>query len=243
MAELQRDSSVPLYQQLEDALRQRIRAGEWQPGERIASENELNREYGLSRMTARGVLTKLVNDGVLFRVPGKGTFVSPTKISTISPAYRGVREQLESMGYETRTELIRVAQEAPTRRVRERLNLAESDAVYAVHRLRLASGEPISLHRSYIPAALAPGLEEQDLVNEQLCVILEGQYGLRMKRVIESLEVAAAQAEEAKRLGVPRGAALLQLEDVISAQNGTTFEFTRIVFRGDKIRLDFEYKL
>ncbi len=243
MAELQRDSSVPLYQQLEEVLLQRIHAGEWGPGERIASENELNKEYGLSRMTARGVLTKLVNDGVLFRVAGKGTFVAPAKISTVSPAYRGVREQLEALGYETKTELIRLGLEDVSHSIRERMGLRPDDPVFAVHRLRLAGGEPISLHRSYIPAGLAPDLASQDVVNEQLCVILENTYGLRMARVEETLEVAAAQAEEAKRLGVARGAALLKLDDLISAADGTPFEFTRIVFRGDKIRLNFEYHL
>lgn len=112
-----------------------------------------------------------------------------------------------------------------------------------MHRLRFAGDEPISVHHSYIPARLAPTLASQNLVNEQLCVILETEYGLRMSRVTESLEVAAAQAEEAKRLGIARGAALLQLEDVVAAEDGTRFEFTRIVFRGDKVRLNFEYGL
>ena len=91
---LERDSAVPLYVQLEQILSSKITGGQWQPNQRIPSENELNRMYGLSRMTVRGVLTKMVNDGLLLRVPGKGTYVAPTKISAVSPAYRGIREQL-----------------------------------------------------------------------------------------------------------------------------------------------------
>src|SRR3954447_24012491 len=92
---LVRESAVPLYAQLEQILHTRITRGEWLPGQRIPSENELNRIYGLSRMTVRGVLTKLVGDGLLVRVPGKGTYVATPKINAVSPAYRGVREQLE----------------------------------------------------------------------------------------------------------------------------------------------------
>ena len=77
---LERESAVPLYVQLEQILHTRITSGEWAPNQRIPSENELNRIYGLSRMTVRGVLTKLVNDGLLLRVPGKGTYVAPPKI-------------------------------------------------------------------------------------------------------------------------------------------------------------------
>ena len=119
LTELQRDSAVPLYAQLEAILRAQSATEEFVPDQRIPSENELNRMYGVSRMTARGVLTTLVNDGLLFRVPGKGTFVAPLKINTVSPAYRGIREQLEGMGYETSTQLLGATVEDVPARSRE----------------------------------------------------------------------------------------------------------------------------
>src|SRR3954447_7985854 len=111
---LERESPVPLYAQLERILHARIASGQWAPGQRIPSENELNRLFGLSRMTVRGVLTKLVADGLLVRVPGKGTYVATPKINAVTPAYRGVREQLESQGYETSTRLLSLTLEAPS---------------------------------------------------------------------------------------------------------------------------------
>ena len=72
---LARDSAVPLYAQLEEIFRAQIAGGQWAPGDRIPSENELNRIFNVSRMTVRGVLTRLVEDGLLVRVAGKGTFV------------------------------------------------------------------------------------------------------------------------------------------------------------------------
>lgn len=241
MTELQRNSSVPLYAQLEAILRAQIATEEFLPDQRIPSENELNRMYGVSRMTARGVLTTLVNDGLLFRVPGKGTFVAPLKINTVSPAYRGIREQLEAMGYETSTQLLGAAVEDVPEWIRERLGLASSEAVYTIRRLRSLQGNPISLHHSYVPARLAPGLENLDVVNEQLCVVLESQFGLRMRKVAENLEAIAAGKQESKQLNIRLGAALLRLEDLIADGDGKPFEFSRIVFRGDKIRLSFTY--
>jgi len=241
LTELQRDSAVPLYAQLEAILRAQIATEEFVPDQRIPSENELNRMYGVSRMTARGVLTTLVNDGLLFRVPGKGTFVAPLKINTVSPAYRGIREQLEGMGYETSTQLLGATVEDVPEWIRERLGLASSEPVYAIRRLRSVQGNPISLHHSYVPADLAPGLDGFDIVNEQLCVVLESHFGLRMRKVAENLEAIAAGAEESKRLGIKVGAAVLRLEDLIADGNGRPFEFSRIVFRGDKIRLSFAY--
>ena len=243
MTELRRDSSVPLYVQLEAILRAQIATGQLLPDQRIPSENELNRTYGVSRMTARGVLTTLVNDGLLFRVPGKGTFVAQSKISTLSPAYRGIREQLEALGYETSTQLLGSAVEDVPGWIRDRLGLARKEAVYVIRRVRSIQGNPISLHHSFVPADLAPGLERCDVVNEQLCVVLESQFGLRMRKVTENLEAIAAGTEESDCLHIRVGAAVLRLEDLIADGDGRAFEFSRIVFRGDKISLNFNYDL
>lgn len=238
---LERDSATPLYVQLEQILHERIVSGQWAPGQRIPSENELNKMFGLSRMTVRGVLTKLVGDGLLVRVPGKGTYVATPKISTVSPAYRGVREQLESQGYETSTRLISLTLETPSSGVRERLALADDEETYVVVRVRSVGGEPISLHRSYVPARLAPGLDGHDVVANQLCVVLEEHYGLPMRRVHEDLEAVAVTIAEARHLGMRRGEPALQLQDVIFDALSRPFEYSSIVFRGDRMRLRFDY--
>lgn len=100
---LDKNSPKPLYAQLEDILRTAILNKEWEVNHAIPSEIELSRMYSISRMTVRAVITQLVNEGMLYRVQGKGTFVAEPKISTKSLAYMGVREQLERMGYQTST--------------------------------------------------------------------------------------------------------------------------------------------
>ena len=79
---LDRNNSKPLWEQLEFNLREKIYGGDWNPGDMIGSENELSKEHQISRMTVRSVLTRLVQEGLLYRVPGKGTFVSEPKIPT-----------------------------------------------------------------------------------------------------------------------------------------------------------------
>ncbi|MEN0130364.1 MAG: GntR family transcriptional regulator [Brevundimonas sp.] len=239
---LERGSSVPLYVQLEQILHAKIVGGEWLPNQRIPSENELNKQYGLSRMTVRGVLTKLVNDGLLMRVPGKGTYVTSPKFDTLSPAYGGVREQLETQGYQTTTRLVSFDLGQPSSGVRQQLDLGEGDEVYTIVRVRSVQDEPISLHRSHVPARLAPGLDAHDVVGEQLCVILEDHYGLPMRRVRETLEAHAVTTVEARALGMHRGEPALLLHDVISDARSVPFEYSAIVFRGDRLRLRFDYE-
>lgn len=242
-AELSRDSATPLYAQLESIFRQQISSGQWSPGARIPSENELNRTLGVSRMTVRGVLTRLVEDGLLVRVAGKGTFVAEKKIETQSPAYRGVREQLESLGFHTTTRLITNAPTVPSSSVREHLHLDDAEQVFAVERVRSADGVPISLHYSFVPLELAPTLNEHDLASNQLCVVLADHYGLSMNHVDERLESVSASADVAKRLKLSRGDPVLSLEDTILDASGRPYEYSRVLFRGDKVQLSFSFDL
>jgi GntR family transcriptional regulator len=238
---IERDSKTPIYQQLEEIFQRKIATGEWSPDQRIPSENELNRMYGLSRMTVRGVLGKLAADGLLIRVAGKGTFVAPRKISAVSPAYRGIREQLEVLGYDISTKLISLEVTAAPAHVREALRLGTADRVYSIVRLRTVDGKPLSLHRSFVPAQLAPELDTHDVTGEQLCVVLDRHYDLLMQSVTEDLEAVAVGTTDAKLLELRRGDPALQLNDVISDRDGLAFEYSTIVFRGDTMRLKFDY--
>lgn len=238
---LDRNSPVPLYVQIEDLLRQAIARGDWAPGERIPSELALHQQLGVSRMTVRGVITSLVNDGVLQRVPGKGTFVTERRIEARSPAYMGVREQLEEMGFDTSTELVESRTTIPSPEIRQVLGIDAATPVREILRRRLVDGSPVSLHRSYIPLHLAPGLEDDDVITEQLCVVLESKYGQWATHTKEFLEATAATKEEAALLGLKVGAPLLLLKDQLSNAEGTVFEYSKILFRGDRVTLHFDY--
>lgn len=239
---LDRDASMPLYLQLATLLRNRIERGEWTAGQKIPSENELNRLYGVSRMTARQVLAQLVNENLLFRVQGKGTFVAQPKISTRSPAYKGIREQLEGMGYAVATKVLAAEIVPADDPVARALRIPTGERVHEVRRLRLlADDEPISLHTSYVPERLAPSLDS--LVERQLCAILEEDHGLRMSKISESLESTLPNPHEAKVLKIRRTTPLLLLTHEIADPTARLFEYSRILFRGDKLRLQFHYDL
>lgn len=238
---LDRNNPKPLYAQLEDRLRSFILSGEWQANHAIPSENEMSRTYGLSRMTVRSVVTTLVNEGLLYRVQGKGTFVAEPKIATRSPAYLGVREQLEQMGYETTTRLITFGTINANAHIAAKLGIARDEEVYFIERVRSAGGRPISIHRSYLPSALCPTLADKALEGEQLCVIMEREYGFKTSTVSETLESVMASAADASLLQVEKGFPLLRLEDVNVTAAHQIFEYTTVLFRGDKIKLHFEY--
>lgn len=238
---LDRNSAKPLHTQLEEMIRKNLQTGAWAPGSLIPSENELSHENGVSRMTARNVITKLVQEGELFRIPGKGTFVAEQKIEAKSLSYEGIREQLERLGYEVRTRLLEVQTSTGGPDVDRKLQTDANSKVYVVRRLRTVKGTPLSLHTSYVPVGLAPGLDSLNLVDEQLCSILSKNYGLTRDKIYEELESVAATKEEAELLDVPAGHPLLLLQDTIVDQNGVPFEYAKVVFRGDKLKLKLEF--
>jgi GntR family transcriptional regulator len=240
---LKRKSPKPLYAQLEEIVREKIESGEWGPHDLIPSENELSRLYNMSRMTVRSVLTLLAREGLIYRVPGKGTFVAAPKITTGPLSYMGIREQLERMGYEISTKILRIDKIDSPQQIAKKLELRKGQPVYVLERVRYIKEEPISLHLSYIPLHMCEGLEHKDLEGEQLCVILDREYELRRGKVIETLESIKASPYEAKLFSVKSGHPLLLLEDVIYSFGEVPFEYSKVLFRGDKIKLRFEFDL
>ncbi len=242
MEKMRRENPKPLYVQLEELIRNKIEEGEWKAQTAIPSESELNRMFGVSRMTIRSACSQLVQEGLLYRVPGKGTFVSDAKIETESLAYMGFREQLERMGYEISTQVLGIQTVEARGKISRRLACPEGAPIVEIRRLRFVKGEPISLHYSYIPEGLCSGIREDLLEKEQLCVLLEHQRGLKPTRVVETLESATATEKESPIFGVNPGYSLLILEDVLYDQLDHPYEYSKVVFRGDKIKLRYEYK-
>jgi len=243
MYKIKRENPKPLYIQLEELVRDNIESGEWKPHIAIPSESEMNRLYGVSRMTIRSACSQLVQDGMLYRVPGKGTFVAEPKIMTESLAYMGFREQLERMGYEITTELLNVSEKEASYGVAKRLECHQGAPILEIERLRFLKGEPISLHYSRIPLELCKNLSERALEEEQLCVLLEREYNLKPSRVSETLESVSASEKESQLFKVPKGYPLLVLEDILYDKDNHPYEFSKVVFRGDKIKLKYEYRI
>jgi len=239
---LNRNSPTPLHQQLEEIIKAKIENDEWQPDAQIPSENELSKTYGLSRMTTRNVIMRLVFQGLLYRVAGKGTFVAEPKITNKLLLQMGIQEQLDQMGIESETRLIEIRKiEAPVRIQRE-LALPEGSQVFNIERLRLVKGDPLSIHISYVPVELAGTLDTESGFEElQLCDILEEKFHLRTSRVVETLETSLATDREAERLAVKPGFTLLRLENTEYTAADVPFVHNRVTFRGDKIKIKLEF--
>lgn len=238
---LDRQNPKPLHVQLEIIIKSKVDNMEWMPNTLIPSENELSKLYGVSRMTARASITRLVTQGMLYRVMGKGTFVAPAKIMSTPLFQMGIREQLERMGYETKTKLISIEKSAAPAKIERELQLSKEIPIYIIRRVRFINDMPLSLHTSYVPAALCPDLELNNFAEHQLCDILEKDYNLPTTKMVETLESITANFEEAELLSIKPGYPLLLLENIAYTNNDLPYEFSKVLFRGDKIKLKLEH--
>ncbi len=236
------DSPYPLYVQLEKILRKNIEKGVWKEDVKIPSENELSREYNLSRMTVRSVLNKLSQEGLIYRVPGKGTFVSSNKIIGKPLSQMGIREQLEKMGYENQTKLIYTDIVESDIRLARKLKVNIGVPLYKIKRVRSVNDEPFSIHLSYIPKYCCDGIFERgyDFEHTQLCEILKEGYGIEQNKMVETLEIVNARPDEAALLNVEEKYPLIHLENTLYSQNKEVTEYSSVLFRGDRIKIEMK---
>ena len=239
---LDRQSALPLHTQFENILRNKLELEELPVNSRIPSENELSKIYSISRMTVRSVLDRLTYEGLLYRVQGKGTFVAEPKIISGPLVRYGLREQLEQQGYETNTKMISFEKIAAFTKAAKALNVARETEIFVVKRLRYVKEEPLSFHISYVPVQYFPELEKQDLEHNQMCNVIENIYSFPILHRIETLEAITATSEEAWLLSSHQKSPLLLLENFVYTEGELPLEYSRIVFRGDKIKIKLEYK-
>jgi GntR family transcriptional regulator len=239
---LDRLSPTPLHVQLEEAIKDQIANEESKPNTKLPSENEFSAKYGLSRMTVRAVITRLMQQGLVYRVPGKGTFVAEPKISNRPHLMLGIQQQLDEMGVSSKVQVLNVSMVEAPGRIRKKLDLETGDVVFRVERLRTVNSEPLSIHLSYIPANLCPDLDKKNLDAVQLRDVLKAEYGLRTDRIVAGVETALASEGDAQLLQVKPGFTLLQMEETNFDEAGAPFEFCHNLYRGDKMKVSYEFQ-
>ncbi len=236
-----RDSPIPYYVQVADALRVNIDQGRWRSGEQLPGELELCQTFDVSRPVIRQALQELMNQGLVVRHKGKGTFVAAPKIREgLFQKLTGFYQDMVNQGYEVRNEVLKQTVTPASPKIAARLGLKPETPVIELQRLRFVQGEPIALVSSYLPYALCAKLVNEDLTRQSLYAFLEQQCGLVITRGRRTLEAVAASEYEATRLQIPRGVPLIMLDSVSYLNDGTPVEYFHAVHRGDRSRFDVE---
>jgi GntR family transcriptional regulator len=236
MALIDRSSPIPLYHQLKQILLDRIGAKEWQPGDLIPSELELQEIYGLSRTTVRQTLAELVTAGHLDRQRGRGTFVAAPKIAHDPTSRLGISENIEALGLTPEWLVLHRGWEQAPRAIAAALEISEDDSVYEIALLLSTDGQPIGHHTSYLPEHIGRQIASGELIDTEILDFLKAlpiSHKADSERYFESLPAAAKEVELLRmRLGAP----VLAIDLKFLGRDGAPIEYLVTRFRGDRFR-------
>ncbi|WP_342612969.1 GntR family transcriptional regulator [Burkholderia ambifaria] len=232
-------SAAPLYVQIKDTLRARILDGTHAPHSRMPSEHELCAMFDVSRITVRQALGDLQKEGLLFKLHGKGTFVSKPKAFQNVTSLQGFAEAMSSMGYEIVNQLRSVRTVKADRHLATKLNVPEGAPLVEIHRVRLLNREPVSLEQTWVPEALGKRLAGADLATRDIFLILENDCGMPLGHADVSIDAILADDDIVDALRVEESSPVLRIERLTHDASGTPIDYEHLYFRGDA----FQYRL
>jgi len=217
-------ATKPIYQQLRDALAERISGRDWRPGHALPNEADLAREFGVSVGTVRKALDLLERERVVIRKQGRGTFVTDFESQDIasrfthlcSPEGKPIAASISATP----------PREAPADEdERERLGLDADARIYRFRRICSVDGTLFMVERVVVPAALFPRLAKGADPAQQHIASLAQQEGLLLGRAQERISIRPATEAACEELGVPVGRPMLVLDRVVRALDGRPVEW------------------
>ena len=230
---IDKNSSLPLYHQIMQELKQQINDKKYEPNQVMPSEAELMRIYGVSRMTVRLAIDGLERQGYVTKVQGKGTFVKKRKIVQELSMITSWSESLLSQGLNTQSEILAKKEVKADEDAAEKLGVAMGTPLYYVERIKSVDHEPVGWGRIWVKKSLFPGILEQENLGDSVYDVMENIYHVEMDRAVEVVEAMAADKRAAALLGIREGEPLLQVNRVTYNTAGEAIEISRIVSRAD----------
>lgn len=229
-------SAPPRYAQIKEALRNKILEGSYHAHERLPSESELMSAYGVSRITVRQALSGLEAEHLIFRIPGKGSFVSRSRPEQQLMRLQGFAEAMSNLGLKTCNRVLSLKTIPAENLTASRLRVPEGAPLTEIRRVRYVNYQPVSLDITYVRESLGQRLAGEDLVNRDIFVIIEDDYRIPLGHADLCISAINADKAQATLLGIPVGAPVLHMERLTWSDAGEPIDFEFLYYRGDSFR-------
>lgn len=236
-----RPDFTPIYYRIEESLRNRIAAGEFEDGKPLPSETALAREFRTTRGTVRQALAPLVFEGLIVREVGRGTFVSRRRVESRldTSVQQSFEEQMESKGSKVALQVLGFAPVPAPANVAEKLELGRGEPVYRLERLRLVDGAVVALEIRYLVAALGARLSREAVERQPAVALIEETLGTPIATMALTIRAAAATRDLSRKLQVGRGSPLLVREHTFFDLDGRRILWGEAIYRGDTFQVSY----
>lgn len=239
MNKLDKSVPIPLYFQLKELILKQIKDGTYKVEDPIPTEKELSEMYNISRTTVRQAITELVQEGWLYRVKSKGTFVRNPKISqSFTQAIGSFNDQIRALGMNPSTEVLDFKVINAPESVAEQLKLQQKDKVIYIHRRRFADNEPIVMVKTYLPYEKCRFVLDHNLVNGSLYSILGTKNETTISKILRYIEAVEANDYDVENLDVAPGSAIQKFLSIGYNADDEPLEYSLARYRGDKNRFE-----
>ncbi|WP_378952674.1 GntR family transcriptional regulator [Pelosinus sp. sgz500959] len=242
MKKVDKDSQIPLYYQLKNILSELIDNEELKANELVPTERELCEYHGISRMTVSKAIASLVNEGLLYRERGKGTFVVKNKEKHPLQNLLGFTEDMKQRGISMTTQIISFQRRIPTKKMQQDLHLGTQQEIFEIARLRNVDDEPYALEIAHIPTSLCEGLTAEMLENNSLYHILENKFNVQVDYGRQTLEPILVNDYESELLKVKQKTLALMFLRLTYSKQNIPIEVTRSIYRSDRYKFEIMLK-
>jgi GntR family transcriptional regulator len=229
-------ASTPLWLQLKHALHDMV-TFDLRPGDKIPSESQLCAFYALSRITVRQAITSLVDEGLLHRQQGRGTYVlSPRLVLPLA-----AQSHFLLSGFDASDPANISVYSAETVPAADwfgvPLGLSEGEMVHKVRKVLKVEGDTVAFRTSFIPCRLTPNLLDIDLA-PPLPLILEQNFHLSAADADEVIEFIVADEFRGGMLGVPENHPLILVARLVFLESREPLEYSRTYYKADRFRFE-----
>ncbi len=230
---IDKQSPIPIYYQIKSYIMENITSGKWNKENPIPSERELGQMAKVSRMTVRQAVNELVNEGVLYRLKGKGTFIIKSKIEQRD--IMSFSEMVKNKGLKPITEVLIFKNGINLPSVCGKLGLPPEQKLYRIKRLRKAGSIPVGVEDVYIPEHYCPGLKSEHMAGSMYKLLLE-EYQYKISKCDLNIEaIPANEKEHFDLLEADNSIPLLKVSGTSTTHTGLLLFYETSYYRSEQL--------
>ncbi|GGF20083.1 mannosyl-D-glycerate transport/metabolism system repressor MngR [Halobacillus andaensis] len=234
------NTGSPLYKQVAEQIKKDIIKAKLNKDEAIPSENKLVTKYQVSRVTIRQAIQLLVQEDILYKVRGSGTYVKNVKIEHDIYRLQSFTEEMTHLNQTPTNQILDFNMQNPSETIKETLQLKDGEKVFFIRRLRCVDDEPMILEETYMPVSLFPDLSVEVMTKSKYDYVEKKGYVIK-ERQGEILPLSPNE-ELKKTLQLENDSSILSMNLWAYFEDDTIFEFTKLYYRSEKYTFKFTSK-
>lgn len=234
---------IPLYHQLERALRARIHAEEFAPGAALPTEERLCDAYGVSRITVRRALDALISQGLIVRRHGIGSFVAEPREGVRSVRLVGSLDEFLANAGSLDTHFLSMEAVDPPPQAAEALRLAPKEQAVRLELAAFVGGNPVGYFELFFPTAVGQAVTRDGVESGTPTIrMIERRLNLRIVRAEQLIEADVAGEPAARQLGLKSSDPVLRVTRIYYAADGRPVEVVFVRYHSERYRYAIEFQ-